>query len=117
MNNKALGNKFEREMVDLLAARGYWAHFIVPDAGGRQPFDIIACKDGVAYAIDCKTCVADKFSIGRLEQNQIFAFEKWLQCGNREPILAVKHNDKVYLIPYRDIKAKKSVKIENYGGF
>ena len=117
MNNKTIGNAFESEMVELLAERGYWAHFIVPDAAGRQPFDIIACKNGIPYAIDCKTCVANRFSIKRLEENQILAFEKWLQCGNTEPVVAVKHNDKVYLIPYRDLRSGNSVKIEIYGGF
>ena len=55
MNNKRRGTEFERQMCDILAKKGYWVHFIVPDARGAQPFDIIACRDGRPVAIDCKT--------------------------------------------------------------
>lgn len=116
MNNKTLGTAFERRMCELLALKGYWVHFIVPDARGAQPFDIIAVKNEKAIAIDCKTCVADTFNISRLEDNQIMAFEKWLNVGNSEPIIAVEHKDGIYIIPYIDIKVQKSVKIANYGG-
>lgn len=116
MNNKTLGTAFEQKMCELLAQKGYWVHFIVPDARGAQPFDIIAVKNGKPFAIDCKTCVRNNFTYDRLEDNQIMAFEKWLSVGNSEPIIAVEHNDGIYIIPYIDIKVTRSVKIENYGG-
>ena len=50
MNNKIIGTAFEKEMCELLANRGYWVHFITPDNRGAQPFDIIAVKDGKAFA-------------------------------------------------------------------
>lgn len=95
----------------MLAAKGYWVHFIVPDIRGAQPFDIIAVKNGHAIAIDCKTCVSNTFNINRLEDNQIMAFEKWLSCGNEMPMIIVKHNKQVYVIPYGRIKKDKSVKL------
>ena len=104
MNNKKLGTAFEREVCELLAQRGYWVHFIVPDARGAQPFDIIAVKDGKAYAIDCKTSVLGRFSSTRLEDNQISAFDRWLACGNSMPYIFVKHNSKVYAVPYSELK-------------
>ena len=116
MNNKTLGTAFECRMCELLALKGYWVHFIVPDARGAQPFDIIAVKNGKAIAIDCKTCVADMFNINRLEDNQIMAFEKWLSVGNSEPIIAVEHKEEIYIIPYKSIRVLRSVKIANYGG-
>lgn len=112
MNNKILGTAFEREMCNLLASEGYWVHFIVPDARGAQPFDIIAVKAGQAIAIDCKTCVANTFGISRLEENQIMAFEKWISCGNEMPLVAVKHNEHIYLIPYKYLQMKGSVKLD-----
>jgi len=111
MNNKKLGTEFEKEVCELLASRGYWVHFIVPDARGAQPFDIIAVKNGYALAIDCKTCVADTFNISRLEDNQIMSFELWLRKGNEQPLIAVKHNDELYIIPYCDLKKAKSIKL------
>ena len=112
MNNKRLGNAFEREMVEMLAHEGYWVHFIAPDARGAQPFDIIAVKDGDAIAIDCKTCVADTFNISRLEDNQVLAFERWLACGNNDPIIAVKHTGHIYKISYAQLVRERSIKLK-----
>jgi Holliday junction resolvase len=112
MNNKRLGTAFEREMCEILAAQGYWVHFIVPDARGAQPFDIIAVKDGKALAIDCKTCAADSFSVSRLEDNQIMAFNKWRACGNETPVIAVKHAEKIYYIDYSRLLQEKRIKLE-----
>ena len=113
MNNKRLGTAFEQEICKVLAHKGYWVHFIVPDIRGAQPFDIIAVRDGKAIAIDCKTCVAGSFNISRLEDNQIMAFEKWMACGNDEPIIMIKHDEKIYQIPYLEIRDKKSVKLSD----
>lgn len=112
MNNKRIGSDFEREICDLLAKDGYWAHFIAPDARGAQPFDIIAVKGGRAVAIDCKTCVAKYISISRLEDNQIMAFEKWVACGNGEPLVAVRHEGSVVLISYSDLKKRGKINLE-----
>lgn len=111
VNNKVLGTQFERDICDLLAQKGYWVHFIVPDARGAQPFDIIAVKGGKAIAIDCKTCVANRFTISRLEDNQIMAFEKWISCGNEMPMIMIKHNDRIHKVLYSDLKKERSIKL------
>lgn len=113
MNNKKIGTAFEREMCEKLSSMGYWVHFIAPDSRGAQPFDIIAVKDGIAHAIDCKTCVSDTFDISRLEDNQVFAFEKWLRCRNTEPIVVVKHGNDIYPIEYSVLKEKKRIRLSN----
>lgn len=104
MNNKRLGTQFERELVKALADRGWWCHFITPNAAGAQPFDVIAVKNGVAMAIDCKTSVDNIFRFSRLEENQIMAFEKWIACGNEDPVIAVKYMDGVYFVSYKALK-------------
>lgn len=111
MNNKRLGTAFEQEVCSIFAQTGWWVHFIAPDARGAQPFDIIAVKAGCAVAMDCKTCAADRFTISRLEDNQIMAFEKWLKCGNEMPFIMVKHDGFIYKIPYNKLKNQKSVKL------
>lgn len=112
MNNKTRGTRWERQFCDILAREGYWVHFMAPDNHGAQPFDVIAVKDGAAFAFDCKTCAAKNFSISRLESNQIMAFEKWLSCGNTEPQIAVLHDNKVSLIGYLRLKEKRSINLE-----
>lgn len=111
LNNKKIGSDFEQEFCKILADNGFWVHFITPDRTGSQPFDVTAAKNGIAYAFDCKTCEAPTFSVNRLENNQIMAFDKWLMCGNENAYIAIKHNGNVYLVPYITIIAMKSVKI------
>lgn len=114
MNNKRLGTAFEREVCELLSHNGYWVHFISPDSRGAQPFDIVAVKGGKAKAIDCKTCVNKRFTLARLEDNQIYAFEKWLKCGNDMPLIFIKHQEKIYVVKYSDLKEKKSVQLTEH---
>lgn len=111
MNNKTLGTLWEHKVCEYLARSGYWAHFIVPDARGAQPFDIVAVKDGEAFAIDCKTCVAKSFNISRLEDNQIMAFDRWLECGNDNAYIAVEHDGHLHWINYETLKERKSIKL------
>lgn len=116
-NNKQIGAKFEQEFVEILAKKGFWAHFLAPSPTGAQPFDVIAMIDGSALCFDCKTSVKPIFSLSRLEDNQILAFEKWLKCGGQEPMIAVKYDNKVYLVSYTQLKLEGSVdlrKLEKY---
>lgn len=111
-NNKKLGTDFENEAVEILNKIGYWVHFIAPDIRGAQPFDVIAVKESKPIAIDCKTSAVRRFNISRLEDNQVSAFEKWLRCGNPEPIVLVKHNDYIYCVGYLRLRAETSIRLK-----
>lgn len=112
MNNKKIGDDFELEAINLLSIAGFWVHFITPNARGSQPFDIVAMKDGVSYAIDCKTNSTRKFSVLRLEDNQMCAFDKWLNSGGTEPMLFVKHDEHIYCVNYRALLKAGSINLE-----
>ena len=119
MNNKKLGTEFERTVCNVLRDNGYWVHFMSPDSRGAQPFDIIAVKNGRARAIECKTLDDNRryFSINRLEDNQIFAFSKWLECGNDMPQVFVFHRGSIHCIDYDKLKKEERIdmiKDENY---
>lgn len=111
MNNKALGTNFERVTCKELAQFGWWVHFIAPDARGAQPFDIIAVRDGIAVAIDCKTSVRSVFPMSRLQDNQVFAFDKWLKSGNKYCYLIVEYQGDSYAIDYQQLKMAGKVNI------
>lgn len=117
MNNKKLGNEFEQEMVNRFAKAGYWVHFLSPDKRGAQPFDIIAARKGQVVVGDCKTSAKKSFSIDRLEDNQILAFDRWMSCGNGAPYIFVKYNGIVYFIPYTVLRANKTIKLEADSSF
>lgn len=111
MNNKQLGTQFERKVCEVLKNRGYWVHFLSPDSRGAQPFDIIAVRYGVADAIECKTLAPSKryFSIDRLEDNQVSAFEYWVQKNGREPYVYVEHGRDVHVIGWYELKQRRRV--------
>lgn len=117
MNNKQIGMNFERYMCDVLARRGWWVHFLSPDARGAQPFDIIAVRDGQAIAIDCKTCKDHVFRIGRLEDNQVLAFDLWQEKGKALAWVAILHDSKVYMVRYDEIKKNGKVDLRKKEAF
>lgn len=111
MNNKKRGTEFEKTFCRLLREEGYWVHFLSPDNRGAQPFDIIAVRDGQAFAIDCKTSVKPYITVDRLQDNQIFAFELWLEKGNLNPLIAVLYDDTVYVVDYLVLKRNGRVNL------
>ncbi len=117
MTNKKLGTEFERELVDILSQQGYWVHFITPSSSGSQPFDVIASKDNIPIVADCKTSSTKYFNISRLEDNQIMAFELWLNKGNKYAFIFIKYNDRIYRIPYRMLAGLKKLNLEDLDNF
>ena len=114
MTNKKLGASFEKLACEHLKKLKYWVHVITPDSRGAQPFDIVAVRNGKAAAIECKTLSdrLDSFPLSRLEQNQHFAFDYWLECGNNMPEVWVLWRGKVYSIPWSILKAERRIKMQ-----
>lgn len=113
MNNKRLGTAFEREFCELLAARGFWVHFMSPSASGAQPCDIIACKNNTPFLIDCKTSADKIFRINRLEDNQRLAFYKFQKAGNYNCFVAVKYQERVYMLDYELLEKFDKLELTN----
>ena len=108
MNNKVLGNSFEKEYAKILRERGYWVTFLTPKKNiGSQPCDLIAIKDDKPILTDCKTCKTHLFPINRIEENQRQAFKRYSKCGNTKFILAIKYNNRIYEINMKDIDFKQ----------
>lgn len=114
MNNKRLGNEFEKEYAEKLSDEGWWVTFLTPKQNvGSQPADLIAVKNNEAMLIDCKTCGSHLFPLSRIEENQRQAFKRFSKCGNTKFILAIKFQDKIYEINMKDIDfTQKSIDLE-----
>lgn len=114
MNNKKLGNNFEKEMAEILSKEGYWVLLVTPKGYiNSQPCDLIAIKNDRATLIDCKVCKTHIFQLRRIEENQWQAYKKYKKCGNNDFVLAVKYNKKIYIIPLDIIdKNKKSIDLD-----
>lgn len=103
MSNRAQGDAFERQLCDLLASYGFWAHRMKQTESG-QPADIIAVKNDMAALIDCKVCSYDKFAYSRVEPNQKTAMRFWTLCGNDRACFAMKLRDEtIWMVKYSRI--------------
>lgn len=114
MNNKKIGDSFEKEYADFLSQKGYWVTFLSPKKFvGSQPCDLIAIKNDSPMLVDCKTCSTHLFPISRIEENQKQAYKKYIKRGNTKFILAIKFNNKIYEIDLKNIDfTQKSIDLE-----
>ena len=109
MSNRAKGNKFEKELCDILSKHGFWVHNFAQNSAG-QPADIIAVMNGTPVLIDCKDCDKEYFPFSRVEDNQRLAMKHWIRCGNAWCYFAVKvPNGTIYMIPYNLISMYEDV--------
>ena len=116
-NNKYLGNKFEKELSEILYDAGYWVHLLNQNKNG-QPADIIAVKNGKAYLIDAKVCMYEVFPFRRIEENQHLSMDMWIECGNIDPYFALKARNEIYMVDYTTVmdlirKGKKQLNLED----
>lgn len=79
--NRKTGVAFERDLCASLAGYGFWVHDLAQNRQG-QPFDVIAVRNYVPHAIDCKDCARNVFRLDRMEENQITAMTRWRETGN-----------------------------------
>lgn len=115
--NKKLGNKFEKELSEILCDAGYWVHLLNQNKNG-QPADIIAVKNGKAYLIDAKECTREIFTLKRMEYNQELSMGLWIECGNTTPYFALKARNEVYMVAYTTVMelicmGKKQLNLED----
>ena len=101
--NKKLGNKFEKELSEILYGAGYWVHLLNQNKNG-QPADIIAVKNKKAYLIDAKVCSLEKFAFKRVEENQHLSMQMFIDCGNTTPYFALKARNEIYMLSYKTIR-------------
>ena len=107
MSNKSDGNTFESQFARALHQNGYWVHLLADRKNG-QPFDVIAVKNNISYAFDCKSCMNGYFALSRIEDNQELAMDAWLDAGNSMPMFALKFKDSIKVIGYGSLKLVRS---------
>ena len=109
-SNRKIGNSFEKDLYQSLAAYGFWVHNLAQNSQG-QPFDVLAARNGVSYPIDCKVCSQNIFKTDRIEENQFSAMSLWHETGNGHGWFALRlTNGSVYMIPFLDMAARMLVK-------
>lgn len=111
MSNKSSGTAFECDFAARLSGYGFWVHRLQDNRNG-QPFDVIAARNGKAYAIDCKDCTDGIFRLSRMEENQLNAMRLWEETGNTEGLFAIRdaRNGLVYMAGRNYLEKVREVK-------
>lgn len=112
MNNKQIGNSFEKQFCDILSHHGFWCHRMQDKANG-QPFDVIASKNNLSAVIDCKACTNNIFQLRRMEQNQIYAMRKWISTGNDLAFFALKIGDEIRMLQYQKLMELRELGVKS----
>lgn len=100
MTNRKLGNTFEAEFCEILAAHDFWAHNMAQNSAG-QPADVIAAKNEYSTLIDCKVCSVKGFTLSRIEDNQHLAMQMWEDRVGTDCWFALKLSDgEIFMIAY-----------------
>ena len=85
--NEKIGSDFENYVVSKLRDKGFWV-LRIPHSRNGQPFDIIAVGNEKVIAIDCKTCLTNRFYMSRIEENQKTAMRLFKRLNPQENIIA-----------------------------
>lgn len=83
MNVKQIGNNFEKEFAQWLSKEKGMFVYNLPNKTNGQPFDILAAKNNIFFAFECKNCSKDYFPLSRVEDNQMQALIKLSSTGNK----------------------------------
>ena len=111
------GTQFETIFTRWLFDKGFWALNIPKNKFGAQPFDIIAIKDNLVWAIDCKVCEEKRLDLRRVEPNQQSAF-KFMQTRTYAKCSFICwHKNEIYEVTFDEVdeglsKGAASIKLE-----
>lgn len=112
------GQEFETAFTKWLFDKGFWALNVPRNKFGAQPFDIIAIKGNVVWAIDCKVCAEKRLDLRRVEPNQYTAFEVMQERTKARCSFVCLNEETIYEIMFDVVKdayvsGKASIKLEH----
>lgn len=103
--NKLSGNRFEMSFTSKLGSQGFWVHNFQQNFAG-QPVDIIACRNGKVYLIDCKVCENGVFRFDRIETNQLGAMRMFAKRfgQSKSGWFALLYDSKIYMLSLDEVE-------------
>ena len=106
------GPEFEHKLCLWFREHGYWALNVPKNQFGAQPFDVLAIKGSMIWAVDAKVCSEPRLRLNRVEDNQMLAFDAISQKTDALCGFMCLHDGLVYFVPYEDVKKEKSASIK-----
>lgn len=116
-------SEFESFCENQFSDNGAWVHRFAKSNTGSQPFDIIAIRGNVIYALDCKVVSTERpyFPFSRIELNQWRAMESLRKkyAGALCRGFLIYHKEQVYFLSFEKIrdledKGRRGANLEKY---
>jgi len=104
--NKAKGSNAERELLFMLFEEGFAVSRVAGSGCSTLPTpDIIAVKNKISVAIECKTKIGDYLNI---KESQIEELKTWEKLSNCKSYIAWRlGKDSWYFLELKDLKKTK----------
>ncbi|WP_249961681.1 hypothetical protein [Histophilus somni] len=111
MLSRDYGKRTEEKVAEYFSEKGYWVYQF-PQSIKGQPADLIVVKNNIATLIEVKHCKNDRFTLNRIEPNQLTTFNFFKSKGNTNHKIAIQFKSGLFLLDfsYIDILIKSEVK-------
>lgn len=103
MRSHELGKVTELKVAEFFSNKGYWV-YQCPRTPAGQPADLILAKDNIITLMEVKHCKNDRFTLNRIEPNQLTTFGFFRNKGNKEHKILIEFNSGTYLMDFSYIK-------------
>lgn len=102
LNSRKLGVLTEEKAKEIFFNKGYWVYQCPSNIKG-QPADLIIAKDNKITLVEVKHCKNNRFTLNRIEENQLSTYKYFKTKGNTNHKILVKFKDGIYLIDFYHI--------------
>lgn len=108
MKNHEIGKITEFNAAKFFSEKGYWV-YRCPRTEAGQPADLIVAKDNKITLVEVKHCKSDRFSLNRIEPNQLTTYKFFKRKGNTSHKILIAFKSGVCLFDFKYIYIRKKL--------
>lgn len=103
MKSHEIGKVTEFKIAQFFSDKGYWV-YQCPKTEAGQPADLIIAKDNIITLVEVKHCKNNRFTLNRIEPNQLTTYDFYKTKGNTNHKILIKFKKGVYMMDFSYIK-------------
>ena len=108
MKNYEIGKITEFNAAKFFSKHDYWVYQF-PKTQAGQPADLIVIKNNKATLVEVKHCKSDRFSLNRIEPNQLTTYKFFKSKGNTSHKILIAFKSGVCLLDFKYIYIRKKL--------
>lgn len=103
MKSHEIGKVTEFKAAQFFSDKGYWV-YQCPKTEAGQPADLIIAKNNIITLVEVKHCKNNRFTLNRIEPNQLTTYDFYKTKGNTNHKILIKFKKGVYMMDFSYIK-------------